>query len=36
MAVARPGLGHLAHEEQPAEAAAIVLAFVREHGVLPA
>ncbi len=30
-----PGLGHLAHEEQPAEVAALILAFARANGVLP-
>ena len=29
-----PGLGHLAHEEQPLRAAALVIETAREHGVL--
>jgi magnesium chelatase accessory protein len=31
-----PGLGHLAHEERPAEVAALIVAFAREIGALPA
>ncbi len=31
-----PGLGHLAHEEQPVEIAALVTDFARRLGVLPA
>ena len=34
--VSMPGLGHLAHEERPEDAAAIVLGFARELGVSPA
>ena len=30
-----PGLGHLAHEERPAEVTALILAFARANGVLP-
>jgi magnesium chelatase accessory protein len=30
-----PGLGHLAHEESPAETAAIITGFARRLGVLP-
>ncbi len=30
-----PGLGHLAHEERPAEVAALIQEFARQHGVLP-
>ena len=33
--VSLPGLGHLAHEERPAEAAALVETFARKQGVLP-
>ncbi len=31
----QPALGHLAHEESPAEAAEIITGFARETGVLP-
>ncbi|WP_245594087.1 MULTISPECIES: alpha/beta fold hydrolase BchO [Acidiphilium] len=34
--VSMPGLGHLAHEEAPAETAAIIAEFAREIGVLGA
>jgi pimeloyl-ACP methyl ester carboxylesterase len=34
--VQMPGLGHLAHEERPAEVAALIVAFAREIGALPA
>jgi magnesium chelatase accessory protein len=30
-----PGLGHLSHEEQPAETARVILDFARETGALP-
>jgi len=30
-----PGLGHLAHEERPAEVAALILQFARANGALP-
>lgn len=30
------GLGHLAHEERPGEAAALILQFAREHAIVPA
>ncbi len=30
-----PGLGHLAHEERPAEVAALIEDFAHQHGVLP-
>jgi pimeloyl-ACP methyl ester carboxylesterase len=30
-----PGLGHLAHEERPAETAALIVDFARRCGVLP-
>jgi magnesium chelatase accessory protein len=33
--VTMPGLGHLAHEERPAEVAALVEDFARRHGALP-
>ena len=33
--VLMPGLGHLSHEEQPAETAALVLQHAREVGALP-
>ena len=33
--VLMPGLGHLSHEEQPAETAALVWQHAREVGVLP-
>jgi len=33
--VTLPGLGHLAHEEQPREVAALILCLAREAGVLP-
>jgi len=29
-----PGLGHLAHEEDPAQVAGVILRAAREHGVL--
>jgi len=31
-----PGMGHLAHEERPAEIADLILSLAREHGVLGA
>ena len=31
-----PGLGHLAHEEQPVQAAGLIVRLAREAGVLPA
>jgi len=31
-----PGLGHLAHEEEPSETAALIREHARTHGVLPA
>ncbi len=34
--VTMPGLGHLAHEERPNEAAALILDFARRLGVVPA
>ena len=30
-----PGLGHLAHEERPAEVAALIEVFARRHGAVP-
>ena len=30
-----PGLGHLAHEERPAEVATLIEEFARQHGALP-
>lgn len=33
--VTMPGLGHLAHEERPAEVAALIEDFARRHGALP-
>ncbi len=34
--VTMPGLGHLAHEEQPEECAAIICAAARDAGIVPA
>lgn len=34
--LAQPGLGHLAHEEQPQQVADALLGLARAHGVLPA
>lgn len=34
--VIMPGLGHLAHEERPAETAALIVGHARETGLLPA
>jgi len=34
--VSMPGLGHLAHEERPADTAALIVDFARRCGVLPA